>query len=82
MAESLDMVNRDPNGINSFIQVTFGDVLAETEGAHSTDCVWRNSYKCFTNGLSCCYMVLTFICGLPAGINLQNLFFNIEYYFN
>ena len=27
MADTLDMVNRDPNEMNSYIQVTFGDVL-------------------------------------------------------
>ena len=35
MADNLDMENRDPNAMNSYIQVTFGDVLAEPEGAHS-----------------------------------------------
>ena len=27
MADTLDMVNRDPNEMNSYIKVTFGDVL-------------------------------------------------------
>ena len=67
MAENLDINNRDPIGMNSYIQVTFADVLAEPEGAHSGECLWRNSYKCFTGALSCCYKVLTYICGLPIG---------------
>ena len=67
MAESLDMVNRDPNGVNSYIQFSFEDVLAEPEGAHSCECLWRNAYKCFTGGLSCCYMILSGIFGLPCG---------------
>ena len=29
--------NRDPNSMNSYIQVSFDDVLAEPEGAHSAD---------------------------------------------
>ena len=66
MADSLDMVNRDPNGINSYIKVQFDEVLAEPEGAHSAECLWRNSFKCFQGGLSCCYMVLTITCGLPC----------------
>lgn len=33
----IDMVNRDPNGMNKYIQVEFDDVLAEAEGAHSAD---------------------------------------------
>ena len=33
----IDLINRDPNGINSFIQVSFDDVLAEPEDIHSPD---------------------------------------------
>ena len=67
MADQLDLINRDPEEMNSYIQVTFADVLAEPEGAHSMDCVWINSYSCFNGGLSCCYKLLTCLCGLPAG---------------
>ena len=73
MADSLDMVNRDPNGMNSYIQVTFPEVLAEPEGAHSGECLWRNAFKCFNGGLNCCYLVLTYICGLPAGLYLLSV---------
>ena len=68
MADEIDLVNRDPNAMNSYIQVTFGDVLAEPDGAHSADCIWRNSYSCFEGGLNCCYKLLTFIFGLPVGL--------------
>ena len=64
MADSLDMVNRDPNGMNSYIQVTFPEVLAEPEGAHSGECLWRNAFKCFNGGLNC---------GLPAGLYLLSV---------
>ncbi len=37
MADDLDLVNRDPNNMNNYIQVSFDDVLAEPEGAHSAD---------------------------------------------
>ena len=37
MADTLDMVNRDPNNMNGHIQVMFDDVLAEAEGAHSAE---------------------------------------------
>ena len=33
----IDLKNRDPNGMNNFVHVTFDDVLAEPEGAHSAD---------------------------------------------
>ncbi|PAA76956.1 hypothetical protein BOX15_Mlig006601g2, partial [Macrostomum lignano] len=64
MAAELDMVNRDPNGINQGLQVKFEDVLAEPDGAHSMDCVWSNSYKCYTCGLSLSYKIATLFCGI------------------
>ena len=63
MAE-IDLVNRDPNSMNNYIQVQFDDVLAEPEGAHSADCVWQNSYKCFNCGMACWYKILTYCCGI------------------
>ena len=68
MADQLNMQNRDPNSMNAHVQVQFDDVLAEPAGAHSAECVWRNSYKCFSGGMSCCYKLLTYLCGLPAGM--------------
>ena len=46
---------------------------AEPEGAHSGECLWRNAFKCFNGGLNCCYLVLTYICGLPAGLYLLSV---------
>lgn len=45
-------------------QVSFEDVIGEPEGAHSIDCVWRNSYKCYNFGIGCCYKMMTTLCGL------------------
>ena len=33
----VDLINRDPNGINGFIQVSFDEVLAEPSDIHSPD---------------------------------------------
>merc|ERR1711872_823830 len=63
MAE-LDMVNRDPNNINDHLKVTFEDILAEPEGAHSMDCVWSCSYKCFNCCKDLAYMILTLFYGI------------------
>ncbi len=63
----VDLMNRDPNGMNNFIQVEFEDVLSEPNGAHSSDCVWRNSFKCFECGKNCCYKFLSFFCGIFYG---------------
>ncbi|XP_041378554.1 caveolin-1-like [Gigantopelta aegis] len=64
-SELPDMVNRDPNALNEHVKVMFEDVIGEPEGAHSADCVWRNSYKCFTCTKNCCYLLLTFLCAIP-----------------
>jgi len=68
MAQELDMIKRDPNDLNDHIKVTFEDVLGEPDGAHSMDCVWRLSYRCFSGGRSCCYAFLTLICGIPLAL--------------
>ena len=51
---------------------------AEPEGAHSGECLWRNAFKCFTGGLNCCYLVLTYICGLPICSYLYYIFLLIK----
>jgi hypothetical protein len=33
----IDLINRDPNVINNYIQVAFDDVIAEPEDIHSAD---------------------------------------------
>ena len=68
MADSLDLQNRDPHNMNNFIQVEFDDALGEPNGTHSKDCVWKNSYKCFTCGKNNAYMILTFLCGIFAAL--------------
>ncbi len=60
----IDLINRDPNSMNNYIQVEFEDVLGEPEGAHSADCIWTNASKCFKCGLSCWYKFLTYLCGM------------------
>ncbi|XP_064633345.1 caveolin-3-like [Lineus longissimus] len=64
MADGPDMENRDPNNINDHLQVVFEDVFAEPDHAHSLDCVWRNSYKCFNCTKNCCYLALTTLCSI------------------
>merc|ERR1712141_323508 len=55
----LDMVNRDPNNINDHLKVSFEDVFAEPEGAHSIPCVWKCSFTCFNCCKNLTYMILT-----------------------
>ncbi|KAK6177821.1 hypothetical protein SNE40_015849 [Patella caerulea] len=60
----LDMINRDPNNINDFVGVQFEDVLAEPEGAHSIDCVWKASFFCFNIWKNFFYKLATLCCGM------------------
>nr|XP_022302182.1 caveolin-3-like [Crassostrea virginica] len=62
--KELDMVDRDPNGLNAHVKVAFEDILTEPDGAHSIDCVWLNSYWCFNCGKNICYSLMTTLCGL------------------
>ena len=76
----IDMINRDPNVLNSHVQVMFDDVLAEPEGAHSADCVWKNSFKCFSCGRDVCYRILTCFCGIPLALYWGCLFAIISFH--
>lgn len=62
-----DLKERDPRNMNNYIQVEFDDAIAEPKGTYSNDCVWKNSYKCFTCGKNNAYKILTFFCGICAG---------------
>ncbi|XP_005109537.1 caveolin-1-like [Aplysia californica] len=64
----IDLENRDPNNLNDQVKLTFEDVIGEPDDAHSIDCVWVNSFKCFTCCKSCCYKLLTICCGIPLAI--------------
>ena len=65
--DTIELMNRDPHKMNHFIQVEFDDVLGEPVGTHSIDCVWRNSYKCFTCGKNLAYSIMTFLFGIITG---------------
>ncbi|XP_014678552.1 PREDICTED: caveolin-2-like [Priapulus caudatus] len=58
----IDMENRDPNDINSYLQVGYDDVIAEPEDIRSINCAWGLSAKCFNFGQNCCYKFLSLFC--------------------
>ncbi|XP_064606148.1 caveolin-1-like [Liolophura sinensis] len=76
----IDLISRDPNAINSHIQVAFEDVLAEPEGIHSFDCVWRFSYLCFEFWKNFCYKLATLCCGLCIAMNWGCVFAETAFY--
>merc|ERR1719446_1864414 len=60
----VDLEKRDPNELNNHVKAEFEDIFGEPDGTHSIDCIWENSYKCFTASKNCCYKLLTILCGL------------------
>ncbi|KAJ8301725.1 hypothetical protein KUTeg_020712 [Tegillarca granosa] len=62
--DALDLIARDPNKINDHIRVDFDDVLAEADGTHSINCVWKGSHKCYMCGKNFCYNMCTFFMGI------------------
>ncbi|XP_048768309.1 caveolin-1-like isoform X2 [Ostrea edulis] len=61
--DGLDLINRDPNNINDHLKTGFDDVLAETDGTHSLDCIWKVAY-CFFHGCKAFwYNLCTLLCG-------------------
>ncbi|XP_060595791.1 caveolin-3-like [Ruditapes philippinarum] len=70
MSDSVDLENRDPNNINDHLSCKFEDVLAEPEGTHSIDCVWKLSYTCFNLWKGICYKVATLLCGICIAAEL------------
>ncbi|KAL4226693.1 Caveolin-1 [Mactra antiquata] len=67
---TLDMINRDPNEINSHVKVGFEDVIAEPDEAHSFEVCWKFSYCCFSCWKACCYKLVTFFCACCISANL------------
>ncbi|XP_060595660.1 caveolin-1-like [Ruditapes philippinarum] len=76
----VDLVNRDPNGLNTHLKVQFEDVLAEPEGARSIDCVWKLSYTCFNLWLGLCYKLLTLCYGICIAAEWGCEFASIAFY--
>ena len=53
--KQVDLIDRDVNSMNSYIQVSFDEVLSEPEGTHSAECIWMFSYSCFEFGKNISY---------------------------
>ncbi|GCC37853.1 hypothetical protein chiPu_0016361 [Chiloscyllium punctatum] len=49
-------------------QIDFEDVIAEPEGIHSLDGVWKVSVATFTVSKYWCYRILSALCGVPLSV--------------
>ncbi|XP_056131038.1 caveolin-3-like [Lampris incognitus] len=65
----IDLTSRDPKRINEdVVKVDFEDVIAEPDGTHSMDGVWKLSYTTFTVSKYWCYRILSAILGIPVSL--------------
>ncbi|KAG8436060.1 hypothetical protein GDO86_007240 [Hymenochirus boettgeri] len=80
LTKEIDLVDRDPKRINEeVVKVDFEDVIAEPEGTHSFDGVWKVSYTTFTLSKYWCYRLLSAVLGLPLSIIWGFLFALISF---
>ncbi|XP_067136903.1 caveolin-3-like [Centruroides vittatus] len=49
----------------TYLQVEFEDIIAEPEGTHSPECVWKNAQKVYSGTKNSCYSCLSVCCALP-----------------
>ncbi|XP_072915608.1 caveolin-1-like [Hemitrygon akajei] len=67
--KEIDLENRDPKHLNDdVVKVDFEEVIAEPEGIHSFDGIWKASFTVFTMTKYCCYQILTGLFGIPLSI--------------
>ncbi|KAM4720668.1 caveolin-3 [Rhinophrynus dorsalis] len=80
LTKEIDLVNRDPKGINEdVVKVEFEDVIAEPQGTHSFDGVWKASYTTFTITKYWCYRLLSALIGIPLSVIWGILFALISF---
>lgn len=60
-------------------QVEFEDIIAEPDGTHSLDGVWKLSYTTFTVTKYWCYRILSAIFGIPVALLWGFLFACISF---
>lgn len=78
--KEIDLINRDPKQINEdVVKVEFEDVIAEPDGTHSLDGVWKLSYTTFTVSKYWCYRILSAVFGIPVALLWGFLFACISF---
>lgn len=66
--------DRDPNGLNSHLQLGFEDVIAEPASTHSFDRVWICSHALFELSRYLIYKLLTLVLAIPLALVAGILF--------
>jgi len=55
---------RDPQRLNTHLQIEWDDLIGEPDGVKTMDCAWDLSKKCYTGCLGACYTLAT-VCNAP-----------------
>ncbi|XP_073508015.1 caveolin-1 isoform X1 [Phyllobates terribilis] len=67
--KEINLVNRDPKHLNDeVVKIDFEDVIAEPEGTHSFDGIWKASFTTFTVTKYWFYRLLSAILGIPLAL--------------
>ncbi|KAJ1163899.1 caveolin-1 [Lissotriton helveticus] len=67
--KEIDLVDRDPKHLNDdVVKIDFEDVIAEPEGTHSFDGIWKASFTTFTVTKYWFYRLLSTILGIPLAL--------------
>ncbi|NP_001229660.1 caveolin-1 [Ornithorhynchus anatinus] len=75
--KEIDLVNRDPKHLNDdVVKIDFEDVIAEPEGTHSFDGIWKASFTTFTVTKYWFYRLLSALLGIPLAL-LWGIYFAI-----
>ncbi|KAL2091222.1 hypothetical protein ACEWY4_013485 [Coilia grayii] len=79
-SREINLVDRDPKSLNGdTVRVDFDDVIAEPDGTHSLDGVWRASYTAFTISKYWCYRLLSAVLGVPLALLWGTLFATLSF---
>ncbi|XP_061708302.1 caveolin-3-like isoform X2 [Cydia pomonella] len=62
--------DRDPNNLNTHVQIVWDDIIGEPEGARSPECAWRLSNACFKHTRNWCYTILAVLIAPPCALIL------------
>ncbi|XP_065278932.1 caveolin-1 isoform X1 [Emys orbicularis] len=67
--KEIDLVSRDPKRLNDdVVKIDFEDVIAEPDGTHSFDGIWKASFTTFTVTKYWFYRLLSAIFGIPLAL--------------
>jgi len=50
---------RDPQRLNTHLQIEWDDLIGEPDGVKTVECAWDLSKKCYTGCLGLCYTIFT-----------------------